>query len=230
MFGKALLKELGIYARRLWPFILAIILSAFIAFLVVKYDNNPYELNGTIAGMAVFVISSIASLIAIFVFGIKQYSRVSQKRQLTLSNFIAKILASSLIYIFDLLLISGSVFFIWKLNIKNIIGSVFTEWYYIIEFIAYLFIVIPLIYLVPISLKNMKKYRGNKTLKTLFFILLILCLIFLLPLIECEVLLLAHLPNTDMSLLWITMCCLLSFSTLVDTLCIIFNCKIITLR
>lgn len=226
MFGQTLSKELKTYGRHLWPFALAITASAIIAMLALKYDTNPYEATGIAAALGIFVMVALATIITTVTLSFVFYRKALSKQETAPPQFVAKFLAAMIVYFLELLIFAIVICLMLIFNDADAFKRLFPYWYSVVELIAFFIIVLPSVYLAPISLQTLDKYIPKSKIKTFLFVIIIASLVFLFPLFVWQIALIANLADNILSL-WITICSLLAIYVLLDVSCFILIYKLV---
>ena len=217
MLGKNLLRELKQYVRRLWPYVIVLIVMSVFTCLIFWLDKNPFEMNASITALAFFAITALTFVVCGFIHAYVSFSKglePTESEQLNFKQFLwTHILAFMLFVIFAALLMLACVsVFAWE-QVGKMFLALNTDWIYFIEFCIWLIIVTITVYIIPVMWIVAFHYGKNKKLSLSIGIITFLTFIF--PIV-LEILLLIHSSSTDMPSVWATLITLLTIYTLVD--------------
>ena len=217
MLGKNLMQQLKQYVRRLWPYVIALVVMSVFTCLIFLSDKNPIETNGPITAVGFFVITALTFVIRGFIHAYVSFYKSLQLTKTEQSNFKqflwAHILAFMFFVIFTALLMLACVsIFAWE-QIGKMFLALNTDWIYFVEFCIWLIIVTITIYIIPVMWIVAFRYGKNK--KFSLSVGIITLLTFILP-IALEILLLIHSSSTDMPSVWATLITMLTIYILVD--------------
>lgn len=221
MFIKFLIQDIISYFQRLWPFALAVIAVAVLAFLGIKFDTNTVEATFTVTVIGFYIMASVAYFITLYAVSFCIYSRSLKEKQFVDTSSVyfisAKVIATTIYALLGFILIfAGAALFAFDWII-NIVQSFFgADWIYLIQLVAFLAIIIPLIHLALALIKTTYfcgKHGASKALIVIFIVILSFILTMLAVL---EPMLLIHSETTNMQDLWLTMCFLLSVCLIFD--------------
>ncbi|MDE7095438.1 MAG: hypothetical protein K2O23_03020 [Anaeroplasmataceae bacterium] len=217
MLGKNLLRELKQYVRRLWPYLIALVVMSVFTCLIFLLDKNPFECNASITALAFFVITALTFVVSVFIHAYVSFSKSLEPTETEQPNFKqflwTHILAFMLFVIFTALLMLACVsVFAWE-QVGKMFLALNTDWIYFIEFCIWLIIVTVTVYVIPVMWIVAFRYGKNKKLSLSIGIITLLTFIF--PIV-LEILLLIHSSSTDMPSVWATLITLLTIYALVD--------------
>ena len=204
MFGKILARELKQYIRRLWPFLLGYIVMSVLTCLVVIFDSNPIEATGTVTAIGFFIIAAVVFVISGLVHAYKAFydsiKSINTEEQPPLKSFLWARIVAFYIYVVValLLLLAGVSSFAWQ-YVWQMFLAIVAEWYYLPEFLLYMVIIPPTMYIIPIAcivaLRNGKHKKRSLAVGIIAYMMGMFTVVL-------EVVLLIHSPDTDMSFVW----------------------------
>lgn len=232
MLIKLLKQDILAYLRKLWPFALAIIAVAALTFLVIKFDTNTIEATLTVTVIGFYFMVSVAYFIALYAVGFLIYCRsLKEKQFLTVSSvyFIGTKMIVTMIYavLGILLIFAGATLFAFNWVISVLQSFFGVDWQYLIQLIAFLAIIIPLIYLALLLIKT-AYFCGKHSASKILIAIFVVSLSFILTMLAVlEPMLLIHSETTNMQDLWLTMCFLLSLCFILDVGCFLLTTKML---
>lgn len=222
MFGKNLRRVLINYLRCLWPFAIAIAVASILAYLLIIFDRNPYELLGPLMGVFLFGSAALAFLIRgiihAFITFSYHLSSLITKYKLSLTQLLwVQILAFVIFILFTTLLLFGGVsVFAWN-SVVQMFYSFATDWPYFLEFLLYLIIAALTLFIIPTTrITVSRQSRQKKWPRVLTIIVCIVLSLIHFVLLVFEIQLMEHSPSTNMIGLWISILTLLVVTIIVD--------------
>lgn len=164
MFGKNLLKQLLRYLLYLCPFLIAVVAMSALARYIVLNDTNPYEMTGTLAGIALFVMAALAFVISVLAFTYisfyKQFRSINFEDMQSFKQFYWVQLVAFVIYIafIALIILAGVASFAWE-AVGQMFSEFPTEWPYFLEFLFYFIITVFTLFLIPTTWITLFRFK-----------------------------------------------------------------------
>lgn len=210
MFRKYLGRELLQYLRRLWPFMIGVIVAGLLAFACLANDHNDIEMWGMIFACTIFALAGLAYVIRGLIHTYMSASKSIRLEQIERPQYLPKLiraqaLAFVVFVVFSVLLFIASVsIFAWQ-SVQHTFAAIDTDWKYFLEFIFYLLIISVAAYIIPITWIVVSRFAKNKrNINRLSVTIGVIALLMLPATVVIEILLLIHAPSTDMATTWLT--------------------------
>ena len=222
MFGKRLRRELLLYLKKLWPFIITVEVMFGLALLFVFLDRNPEEATGSMAALGLFVMVAIGYVILIFLHAYSAIDRVLWTEKQGSPRDTMVLLVVQLVAFLIVLAASGLMFLAdFTAIMWNAVGDLFASfgenWYYFLDFVFYFVVVASTVFTVTATwVAQARLDKQNKKARLRAKILGAITLLFCLGSIVPETLLLVHDTSTDMPGVWAFTITALAMFVLVD--------------
>lgn len=196
MFAKSLSFDLNQYAKKLWPYATATMVTAVVACLITVFDSNGEEMTGIVTTVGIFAMTATFYVVRGFAHAYMSfYNSIKSDSSTPISHMLGAQICAFVVFIaFTALFMLGLISaFAWS-SVAKMFAALSTEWPYFIEFLAYLPVVTVTAYTVPTAMIAAKLYGNNKIrVMCVGCCTLLACLLTIVP----EVLFLIHDASTD---------------------------------